>query len=250
MPDILAQVWATPGLGWLMLTIGIAGLVRGFTGFGTAMIFVPIAGIFLMPATVVAVMVLTGIASNAGLLPRAWRQSDRAEVGLLALAAMLTVPLGLWFLVLLDQLMVRWFVTVIVGTTFLLLATGWRFSGQITRPGLLMIGAAAGIVGGMTGLTGPIIVLFYLAGQAAAQTIRANTILFLAALDVVIAANLLLRGSLGVAEVALAITLAVPYFITTMIGQALFDPRHERLFRAGAYTVIGLAVLGGLPIWG
>ena len=250
MPDLLTQVWATPGLFWLILTISIAGIVRGFTGFGTAMIFVPVAGIFLQPATVVAVMVLTGIASTAALIPRAWRHAARAEVGLLALAAMITVPVGLLFLVLLDQLTVRWIVAAIVGSTFLLLVAGWRFTGTIRWPGLLMIGGAAGVIGGLTGLTGPIVVLFYLAGKSAAQTIRANTILFLAALDIVIAANLFLRGALGMSEVALAFTLAVPYFITSMIGQALFDPKFERLYRSAAYSVIGLAVVSGLPLWG
>ena len=250
MPDILAQVWATPGLTWMMLTIGVAGLVRGFTGFGTALIFVPIAGIFLAPETVIAVVVLTGIASNAGLLPRAWREGARAEVGTLALAAMVTVPVGLLLLDQLDGITIRWIVTGVAGATLALLITGWRFSGNVNLPGLLAIGAAAGLIGGLTGITGPVVILFYLAGQSVAQRVRANTILFLAALDVVVVGNLLIRGTVGIPEVALAITLAVPYFITTMIGQSLFDPKYERLYRWVAYSVIGLSVVSGLPIWG
>lgn len=249
MPDILAQVWATPGLFWILFVISLAGIVRGFSGFGTALIFVPVAGIFLPPQTVIAVMALTGIASTAALIPRAWRQAARAEVGLLALAAMLTVPLGLWVMTILDQTTVRWIVAMVAGGTLMVLVAGWRFSGQVNLPGLLLIGAAAGVIGGMTGLTGPVVILFYLAGQSLAQRVRANTILFLAALDVVIVVNLLFGGSVGWPEVALAITLAVPYFTTTMIGQALFDPKHERLYRWVAYAVIGLAVLSGLPLW-
>lgn len=53
MPDLILQVWATPGLIWLLLAISVAGIVRGFTGFGTALVFVPVAGIFLLPQTVV-----------------------------------------------------------------------------------------------------------------------------------------------------------------------------------------------------
>ena len=75
MPDIIAQVWATPGLPWIVLAISLAGIVRGFAGFGTALIFVPVAGIFWPPETVIAVIALTGIASTAALIPRAWRQS-------------------------------------------------------------------------------------------------------------------------------------------------------------------------------
>ncbi|RKT34636.1 hypothetical protein BXY70_0655 [Roseovarius halotolerans] len=249
MPDALLQLGATPGLIWLMIAIGAAGIVRGFTGFGTALIFVPVAGIFLPPAVIVAVMMLTGLASSGALIPRAWGQADRREVGLLAFAALLTVPIGLWLMARLDAQMVRWIVAAVAGLTLLALVTGWRFSGQVSRPGLVGIGGVAGVLGGLTGLTGPAVILFYLAGQAAVQSVRANTILFLGALDVVIVANLLLRGAVAWSTVILALALAVPYFITTLIGQSLFDPRHERTYRWAAYSVIALAVVSGLPIW-
>ena len=107
----------------------------------------------------------------------------------------------------------------------------------------------AGIVGGLTGLTGPVVILFYLAGRQAALSVRANTILFLAALDVVIVINLLWRDAVGFDTMILAAFLSVPYFCTTLIGQALFDPTRERLYRWAAYGVIGLAVTSGLPLW-
>ncbi|KGM87004.1 Sulfite exporter TauE/SafE [Roseovarius mucosus DSM 17069] len=250
MPETLSAVWATPGLPWLLLAIALAGIVRGFTGFGTALIFVPVAGIFLPPEIIVGVITLTGIASTSALLPRAWSQADRREVGILALAALVTVPLGLWLMARLDPVSIRWVVAAVGTVTLAALITGWRFSGQVGRPMLVAIGALAGVIGGLTGLTGPVVILFYLAGQAVAQSVRANTILFLAALDVVIVVNLLLRGTINGQIFLLALILAVPYFITSLFGQSLFDPRHERLYRWAAYAVIGLAVVSGLPIWG
>lgn len=249
MPDVLIQAWATPGLLWLCVAIGVAGIVRGFSGFGTALVFVPVGGIFLAPQILVAVMAMTGMASTAALIPRAWRQAARAEVGMLALAAVSTVPLGLWVMSLLEETTVRWVVAAIAGSTLTLLVAGWRFSGNVRLPGIILIGAAAGVIGGMTGLTGPVIILFYLAGQSVAQRVRANTILFLAVLDVALIVNLIVANLVGWPEIALAATLAVPYFITTMIGQALFMPQYERLYRRVAYCVIGLAVVSGLPLW-
>lgn len=249
MPEALSAVAATPGLVWLLLTIGLAGIVRGFTGFGTALIFVPVAGIFLAPAVTVGVITLTGIASTSALLPRAWKHADRREVGILAVAALATVPVGLWLMALLDPVSIRWVVAAVGTVTLGALITGWRFSGQVSHPMLLVIGGVAGVIGGLTGLTGPVVILFYLAGQSAAQSVRANTILFLAALDVVIVVNLLLRGAVNGQIFLLALLLAAPYFITSLIGQSLFDPRHERLYRWAAYAVIGLAVVSGLPIW-
>jgi uncharacterized membrane protein YfcA len=249
MPEPLAAALTTPGLPWLLLAIAVAGIVRGFSGFGTALIFVPVAGIFLAPQVIVGVMMLTGLVSSSALLPRAWGQADRREVGLLAFAALLTVPLGLWLMSLSDPVLIRWCVALIATLTLAALVSGWRFSGQVKGPQVAGVGAAAGVLGGLTGLTGPAVILFYLAGQSAAQAVRANTILFLAALDVVIVVNLLLKGAVDWALVFLALVLAVPYLVTSLLGQALFDPRHERLYRWVAYAVIALAVLSGLPIW-
>lgn len=246
---MLADVLATPGLIWLVLTISVAGIVRGFTGFGTALIFVPVAGICLPPVAVIGVMTVTGIFSNAAVLPRAWPQAHRREVGLLALAAVVTVPIGLWLLGLIDREVIRWIVAGVAGVTLVSLIAGWRFARQISPVGLLAIGAVAGLVGGLTGLTGPIVIMFYLAGQAAVASVRANTILFLAILDVVLVVNLSLSGDLGWSTVLLACVLGVPYFITSLIGQSLFDPTYERTYRIAAYAVIALALLSGLPIW-
>ncbi|WP_101067900.1 sulfite exporter TauE/SafE family protein [Roseovarius salinarum] len=249
MPDTLDAVLATPGLPWLLVTLAGAGIIRGFTGFGTALIFVPVAGIFLAPPQVVALITLTGVASMAVLLPRAWGQADRRESGILGLAAAVTVPLGVMALQGLDAVTVRWIAAGVTLVTLGALVAGWRYTGRVRARGLAGIGAGAGIVGGMTGLTGPVVILFYLAGRAGVQSVRANTILVLSALDVVIVGTLLLRGVTDLYLLVLAAVLCVPYFITTMIGQALFDPAHERLYRGIAYAVIFGAVLTGLPIW-
>lgn len=249
MPDAARAALDLPGFWWLALTIALAGIVRGFTGFGTALIFVPVAGLFLPTAQVIATITMTGVASTMALLPRAWRKANHREVGLLVIAALPTVPLGLMVMETLDALTMRWIVAVVAGGTLMALVSGWRFVEQLQWPGLVIIGALAGLMGGMTGMTGPMVILFYLAGQAGVQAVRANTILFLAALDVVIVANLLFSGTVGWQTVWLAALLGVPYLITTLIGQALFDPTRERLYRYVAFTVIGLAVLTGLPLW-
>ena len=249
MPDWLAAALSVPGLGWMALTIGVAGIVRGFTGFGTALIFVPVAGQYLSPGDVIIVITLTGIASTSALLPRAWGQADRRDVALMAFAAMFTVPLGVWAMTSLPQDTIRWIVTGIAGVTLMALVTGWRYRGAVTRPGLVAIGFGAGLAGGMTGLTGPVVILFYLAGVKAAQTVRANTILYLALLDVVVFANLLIAGVSNWQMVVVAGILAVPYFVTSLIGQHLFDPRFEKTYRWAAYAVIAVAVVSGAPLF-
>lgn len=249
MPDAALAALALPGVWWLAATLAVAGVVRGFTGFGSALIFVPVAGIFLPPVHVITVIVLVEVASIVALVPRAWHHAERGQVGLLVLAALPTVPLGLMVMEALDETAVRWVVSIFAGGTLIALMSGWHFKRVIRLPMVLAIGAAAGFMGGMTGLTGPVVVLFYLAGGRAAQTVRANTILFLGALDLVIAANLLVRGLGDISILWLGAMLAVPYFLCMVAGQALFHPSHERLYRRAALSIIALAVVTGLPIW-
>ncbi len=248
MPDGLILALATPGLGWMLFTIGAAGLVRGFTGFGTAMIFVPVGTQFLPAAEVVFLMASTGIISTLALAPQAWRECDKSEVSTLALAAAITVPLGLWIMVQLDALVVRWIASAVIGATLLAVVTGWRWHGRPGLPGRLAIGGGAGTIGGMTGLTGPVVIVFYLANARDVRKVRANTIIFLAMLDIVIVANILIGGLASPAMLWTAALLTIPYLVTTLIGKALFDPSLEKVYRMASYTVILLAVISGLPL--
>lgn len=242
-------VLETPGLAVLVTTMAVAGLVRGFSGFGTALIFVPVAGIYLPPAQVIALVVLTGLPSGAMLLPGALRQGATRQVVWLIAGAMVTLPLALWLGSGLDATLVRWIVCGVAGGMLTALVLGWRHHGRIGRGGLLGIGAGAGALGGLTGLTGPLVILFYLSRHKAAA-VRANTILFLAAADVMLAGLLMVQGVLDAALLALALVLTIPYLTTIALGTALFTPRYETEYRALAYAVIGGAVGIGLPIWG
>ncbi len=47
--DIFAGVIASEGFWMLVAVATVAGLVRGFSGFGTAMVYLPVAGQILTP---------------------------------------------------------------------------------------------------------------------------------------------------------------------------------------------------------
>ncbi|TMV06369.1 sulfite exporter TauE/SafE family protein [Ruegeria sediminis] len=248
MPESFLQALALPGLGWMLFTIGAAGLVRGFTGFGTAMIFVPVGTQFLPMADVVFLMAATGIFSTLALAPQAWRECDKGEVSTLALSAAVMVPFGLWAMAQLDALTLRWVSSAVIGLTLMAVITGWRWHGRLGWPGRLAIGGGAGTVGGMTGLTGPVVIVFYLANARDVRKVRANTIIFLAMLDIVIVFNILLGGLAGVTTLWVVALLSMPYLVTTLVGKALFDPSLKKLYRRASYSVIALAVISGLPI--
>jgi len=246
---VLALAGGIAPLAALAATIAAAGIVRGFTGFGTALVFMPVAGALIDPALAVLVLVTTGMAVWPVLLPGAWGKADRAEVGLMGAAALLGVPAGVALLAVLPVDALRWIVAGAAALTLVALVSGWRYTRPVGRGGLAAVGVSAGLLGGATGLGGPPAILFYLAGPSGAEQVRANTILFLCVLDISIAATLLLRFSFGPDALALCAALAVPYAATTALGQRLFRPGRERAYRAAAYLLIAGAILTGLPAW-
>lgn len=249
MPDLLASALQAEGLIWLALAYCVAGVVRGFTGFGTAMIVVPVGAVFFPLPEVVFIMTVTGVGAAMSLMPKAWPVANKNEVLKLSVAAFVTIPIGISLLLFLDPIALRWAITAIVFTLIAYLIAGWRYNSALSTGGLLSVGAAAGLVGGTTGLTGPVVILFYLASANAVQVIRANTILFLALLDVAIAANILLRGLADATNLVIALILTIPYFLASLVGQALFDPAKEKLYRNAAYTiVIGVAIIS-MPVF-
>jgi uncharacterized membrane protein YfcA len=93
MPDALAAVLADPGLPFVCLVSLIAGLVYGFAGFGSALIFMPLATLFIAPATAVAAFSMSALASLVTVVPGAWKVADRPAVLTMIGGAILFTPL-------------------------------------------------------------------------------------------------------------------------------------------------------------
>lgn len=55
----------------------IAATARGFSGFGAALIFMPLASSVAGPRFVAALLLVIDLVSAAPLIPNAWRNADR-----------------------------------------------------------------------------------------------------------------------------------------------------------------------------
>ena len=56
MIALIEQILFFDGLAWLIITVVFAGLVRGFAGFGTALVFMPIAASVTSPVWAIIIM--------------------------------------------------------------------------------------------------------------------------------------------------------------------------------------------------
>ena len=250
MPEALALALAAPGLVWLLLTSFVAGLVYGFAGFGSALIFMPIGAAILSPPVAIAAFSLSALASFATLVPGAWRVMDRrAVLGMIAIAIVFT-PIGVWALRVLDGAVIRAGVSVVVLVTLVALVAGWRFGAGTGWRARGTVAAVAGVLGGSTGLNGPPVILFNLGTDQPVSVTRANLTVFLTITSLSFLPQLWAQGLLAVEALWIGALLLVPYAIGTRAGAAVFDPARARLYRGVAYVVIALAGVAGLPVFG
>ncbi len=249
MPDILAQALATEGLIWLVIAVFVAGLVRGFAGFGSAMIIMPAAAAVLSPVEAVLFMSATELIGPLPNLRSAWRTAARRDVSLLMIGAVLALPFGLWWLSSVNPVIFGWAVSLIVLTLLVLLMTGWRFRGELTRNMTIGAGALGGFMTGISGLPGPPVIMLYMASTLPISVIRANFLLYLLAIDLVLFPVLWLIGLMVWEIVVLGLMVGVVNFVGNAVGGLLFNPNAERMFRTVAYLIIATSAILGLPLW-
>lgn len=249
MPDGLIAALAQPGLSVLVAATFLGGLVYGFAGFGAALIFMPLATAVIPPELAVASFAVSAVVSLVTLVPRAWAAIDRVAVVWMIAAAFVTMPLGIWLLRVVDATVLRLAISGLVAVTLGALVLGWRYR-AVPGPWVrVAVGAATGVLGSATGLMGPIVILFNLgAGAPAAQT-RANTLVFLTLVSILLLPQMAVQGALSGPALWLGLVLLAPYGIGSLAGQWLFHPGREALYRRAAYLVIAAALVAGLPFW-
>jgi uncharacterized protein len=96
------------GLGLLVLGAVLAGLVRGFTGFGTALVYMPFAAQVLPPVWGLVTLIVIDLIGPLPAVPRALRDGDPPDVLRLGAGAVVGVPLGALVLTALDPEVFRY----------------------------------------------------------------------------------------------------------------------------------------------
>lgn len=224
----------------------IAGVMRGFAGFGTAITLAPTFSVLWGPAVGVPTMLLMEALIGSQLLFGAWKDVNRRVTIPITLAGCLLVPVGTWILFLIDPETLTRAIGALVLLFGALLASGWRYQGARPLPLNLAVGATAGVLKGATGMSGPPVILYLLAGNEAAKEHRANLILFFAVLGLVSLIPPFLTG-LFTLDVLVKVAVLTPWLLLFVrIGAALFGRIGAQQFRTVAYgvlLVVGLAAL-------
>jgi len=241
MPDLLALSFLTAAAIALA-----AGMVRGFAGFGAAMVMTPAFSAIYGPAVGISLCLLLEIAVALPLLPRAIKYVNWHRIAVLLLAAIIGAPLGNLVLTQVAAEPMRWAISAIVLTAVALLASGWRFHGAWRAPVTLGIGATSGFLNGLSGMAGPPIAFYYLAGNETATRVRANLTTYFIFVDLAALMVFLARGMVHWDTAVLALWLTPAVIAGGLLGERLFPLASEVFYRRLALGLLVGVAIGSL----
>jgi uncharacterized protein len=234
---------------WAVAVAALSGLVRGFAGFGSALIYIPLVAAIYEPRIASVTLLLIDLVSSAPFTVPEFRKCNWREVAPISIAMAAAVPVGTMALLVLDPIVLRWGIAVLVLGLLAVLVSGWRFHGEPGLPVTIGVGLFSGFGCGAVQIGGPAVIIYWLSRRTNPVTMRANLMVFFIFTGVAVIISYLVQGVFSEDQVALSIMLGVPYMVALGAGAYFFRGASDKAYRYAAYAIITLAALVSLPIF-
>jgi len=233
----------------LAIALGVAvagGLMRGFAGFGSAMMLSPVYAILYGPVEMIVILTLMELGIGLQLVPSAWKDAQWNFIGPLSTASVLCMPIGMLILVNADQDLLTRAIAGIVLVFVLIMFAGWRYHGPKRLPITMGLGAVSGTMMATTSIGGPPVLIYMLSGPDKAATNRANIIMYFAITELFLLAIITWNGLISLDAIYRAALLTPLYLLAGYLGARSFRQSSETLYRRIALTILTLIALFGL----
>lgn len=228
------------------IVCAVAGFIRGLTGFGLAIVLVPLISLVIPPERTVLLAIL--IASLGGGLGyrAAWKNVDRPRILKLMLAAALAMPVGMYALFVTPPDVSRLLIAAIAVASFFVIAVP---RAPLPPPGdvpVVIAGLVMGFLGAFAAIPGPPVVVYFVRSGIPATVSRDTMIVifFWGPLLVALLALALGRIDLPLALLAVAGTPAL--MAGNAVGSRFFGRMPESQWRWIILGLISVSVIGSV----
>ncbi|MEI7438669.1 MAG: sulfite exporter TauE/SafE family protein [Thermoleophilia bacterium] len=230
-----------------MVIILIAASVRGYSGFGFALIGVAGLSIISAPSVAIPTVLVLEIIVGLLLLPPVWREISWRPVLILLAGAIVLTPIGALFLIHVPTDLARIGIALAISAAALVLLFAAKPRAEPSTPTTVATGAVAGLLNGAFGISGPPIVLFFMSGDRAAGVSRASMMACFLVLDAVAVASFAIGGLVD-RNVLTTVLLCLPVLaLGSWLGHRAFHDSNTARFRTRVlWLLIALALITGM----
>jgi uncharacterized protein len=227
----------------------LAGIVRGFSGFGSALIYVSLVASIYEPRFATVSLILIDQVCVAPYATATFQHCKWREILPTYVAAALTVPLGTYVQRHFDPVILRWGMAVLVFAFAAIFATGWRCQQRPNAAAAMCAGALSGFAGGATQMSGPPVIFYWLGSPSGVAIVRANLLDYLLLLGITLLTNYYIHAMLTAVPIALAVMLWPVYSLSLWAGARWFCGSSDAFYRMAACLIVAASALISLPIF-
>ena len=229
------------------LIVLLASAAQAVTGFGFALVLVPLLALVYDPKLVVIISLSLGLLCKLPLLISGWRQVQLSQIVPLSLTAIVGTYFGTQILLRADAGILR----LGIGLVVVLLASPmlFEFRRPVVREGIaaLGVGFVSGVLGGATSMGGPPVVLLGVNQGWRKESFRANLLAFFVVSNSSSLVNLSRAGALTSAALTLDVLLVPATAVGILAGSWLFKRIDADRFRR--LVVLLVIATGLLSVW-
>ena len=223
----------------------VSAFVRGLTGFGMAIILVPILALALLPVEAVLVTNFLALFIGGSEIARLVRDAEKSAWLICALVVLFTPP-GLWLLTITGADLARFIIAMVAVFAFIVILLpqrGDNMHGTATTSG---VGALSGLMTGFAGMPGPPVVPYYVGRELPRAVATASMLLIftVAAATGLTAGAVLEELDWGLFWLALALFPAVLF--GNWVGAKASGRVSDAAWRTCVGLVLGAAALAAL----
>ena len=238
-PDILSLI--------IMISIiTLGGIIRGFIGFGPALITIPIFAYLYSPAEALVLQVIMEIPSTLYLTRLAVKTCNFKTVLPTFISMIFFIPVGMFLVVSMNPTLMRVFISIVVIVLVIILAMNLKLEKLINQKIMISSGALGGFLQGLAGMGGPPIVTILVARNDSDNETRGNILFLMSGIVVFSILSQFFYDLIRLDLVLVSILLSPIYMIATFMGSKYYNYNGKKIFKKAVLFLLALISISTL----
>jgi uncharacterized membrane protein YfcA len=228
-----------------IFAVFVAGIIRGYSGFGFAMVAVTSMSLVLPPVEVVPTVLVLEVLASLRLVPQVRKDIDCYSLRWLLIGSFIGIPFGVYLLATVPAAPMRISISLMVLIASISLMRGFAWK---RMPGIILIlitGLACGMLNGAAAIGGPPVILFYLSSPAGVKTSRASIIAYFLGIDTLCLIMAAVQGLTTFQTLLLTAVCLVPLLLGITVGSRMFIKIDQAFFRRHVLILLILLSIAG-----
>lgn len=232
---------------YLAITIFLSATIQGMTGFGFALISVPVMSIFFPITTVIPIIVFYSLISNFTVIFKTLKFTDFKKISPMIITGIAGIPMGASILKTFNPADLKIAVGFIILFTSFVMLGGFKVRFKKEKVSYVVTGFVSGILNGSLSMSGPPIVLFLSNEGYDKNEFRANLALYSIVTNILTIFTFVITGIISKPIVKTGLIGVIPLIFGSYFGIFIAEKIDNNHFKK--LILILLIIMGGVTVF-